>query len=1150
MKRKIFIFLFLFFSFFSNTFSQIYQDKFEHISTKEGLSYSVVTCIYQDSRGFMWFGTHKGLNKFDGYNFTVYRHNDSLRHSISSDYIQNIHEDKSGNLWLATRNGLNRYDRNFDQFDVFTPETKNERSIPDNAILSIFQDKSGQTWVGTNDAIYRFNKNNSFSYVSVVEKNAEIEVRNIKSICEDKNENLYFASENGLIQLDKKRKFFKIFRTNEKDTTSLSNNTIHCLFVSQNGEILVGTNNGADEFLPQKNSFRHIKFVHNDFNLSKSEIYDIEQDKRGNFWFASFDNGLVSWNKKANSFNWYFNIPERSTSLTSNNILSLFVDKSGLLWIGFYGDESKGGLNTFDLVKISFNRLRKDNTKNSLLSNEINAIYQTQDKNLWIGTESGVSIYNFSTSEYKNLDKDNSLAGNSVFAFLEDKEGNIWVGTSENGLNKISKQNLSDGKFIFENFSKTKNNLISDDVLCLFSDSEGNIWVGTSRGISILKPNGSLIKEIEKKSLSNGIIQNFYEEVTKEKKIIWIATDNGLNQYEYSTNIAEGNIILDVPLPDTRIKHHSIYSILKTSENFLCFGTDTGLYMLSPNKQTLKLYTTRDGLPDNVIYGIIEDDEKQIWVSTNKGLSRMRKGENTDFIFTNYNTGNWLLCNSFNIGAFHRNDDGILFFGCNEGLIYFHPQNIKGNLYIPPVVMTNFELGFNPVKMSVDGSTPLKCHINETKTIELSYKQNTLYFEWAALSYIQSEKNEFAYIMEGFDENWRFVKNKRTATYTNLDPGRYIFRVKACNNDGVWNETGKAIEIIITPPVYKEPWFIVMSILIFIISIAVSIFIWDKRRAERYKQHQLELQQRQIDLQHQIALATEELNEQKDELNSQKEELEVTIENLKTAQGQLVQSEKMASLGQLTAGVAHEINNPINFISGNIPPIKRDIQDILSVIDEYDSIIRREKLDKTFASVSALKMTIDYEGLVDEINDLIRGMEEGVKRTSDIVKSLRNFSRLDENDMKSVNINGGIESTLQILKNKLKNKVEVILELGELPLITCYPGKINQVFMNIISNAIDAIESTGRITIKTFQTGKEKITVSIRDTGSGMPEEVRNRIFEPFYTTKEIGRGTGLGLFITYDIVEKHSGTIDVISELGKGTEFVIVLPINPTVSA
>lgn len=293
-----------------------------------------------------------------------------------------------------------------------------------------------------------------------------------------------------------------------------------------------------------------------------------------------------------------------------------------------------------------------------------------------------------------------------------------------------------------------------------------------------------------------------------------------------------------------------------------------------------------------------------------------------------------------------------------------------------------------------------------------------------------------------------------------------------------------------------------------------------------------------------IENAKNEMDQQKKMIEEKNTALNTLLSDLREAQQQLVMSEKMASLGQLTAGVAHEINNPINFVSANIKPLREDLTDILECINQYDKIIEENKLETVFIPVQQYKEKTDIKFSMQEIQELLRGIEEGAKRTSEIVKGLRNFSRMDQNVLKKADINEGIESTLTLLHSVYKDNVEIVKDFGVIPEIDCFPGQINQVFMNILSNAMQAISSTGQIFIKTLEENTT-VKISIRDTGSGMSDETKKKIFDPFFTTKDVGKGTGLGLSISYGIIEKHKGKIEVNSVVGKGTEFLISLPIH-----
>ena len=384
------------------------------------------------------------------------------------------------------------------------------------------------------------------------------------------------------------------------------------------------------------------------------------------------------------------------------------------------------------------------------------------------------------------------------------------------------------------------------------------------------------------------------------------------------------------------------------------------------------------------------------------------------------------------------------------------------------------------------------------------------------------------------------------AEYRQLPPGFYTFKVRAMGEAQRWSESFE-YAFTIHPPWWLT-WWACTAYIIAGLLIVLGLIRWRTITLMRHKKH-LEAEVAQSTLQ--IREQKEEIENQRDEvmatndaLENQKKELELTLENLRSAQSQLIQSEKMASVGLLTAGIAHELNNPINFVSGNVNPLKRDLDILFAFIDEYDKTLEANDLKNVILEIEKLKNSLDYSFLSKEIMSLLEGIEEGAIRTSTIVKGLRSFSRLDDDKCQFYDIHEGIDSTLILLHNKIKDRIKVRKEYGDLEKIECYPSKLNQVILNILNNSIQAIEGQGEILIQTIRSGIG-IKVIIKDSGKGMSPEVKEHIFEPFYTTKEVGEGTGLGLAISFGIIEQHRGNIDVISEPGKGTEFIISLPLR-----
>lgn len=1130
--------------------AQMRETRFRKFSVQEGLSQSVVTAIFQDSQGFMWFGTQDGLNRYDGYSFLHFKHNDTVNTSISGNYIRCIYEDSDGFLWIGTaENGLNRYsqaDQSFNQYSI--DNKKSERDL-ESTILCIMEDHNKQLWVGTSEGLLKFYpQKNTFEKLPldiIFDFKAS---ENIKTLFEDAQKQLWIGTDNGLVCFNSNRDKITVYNT-ETSKGKLVDNDIHEIFEAEKNILLIGTSNGLSIFdLSEMDFVQSYKGLNSEKHLTFNEVGAIAKDKRGTLWIGTFGNGLFNYNLKTKKLKRYFASPGKNKTLSNDYVLSLYIDKSGLLWIGTYG----GGIDLLELLKIEFNNISKANKGTSgLANNDVYAITQSRGGYLWFGTANGLSIYQpqtntFTTVKHEN-DDNQSLSSNIIYSLLRDFDNNIWIGTDGGGLNKVQLNEKLPEKLCFQHYRENDSDsasICSDQIFCLFQNrNDSLIWAGTDNGIAVIKPNGKMTLkfsyiENDSTTLSNNSVQAIKQ---TGDGTIFVATYNGLNEY-----IPERKEFKRHENPNGR-SSNTVYSICEDKNKLIWLGTDNGLYNFDKKNETFKRFTKEDGMPDNVIYGIIADDENNLWLSTNKGLSRMiGQHKQVEYTFINYNTNNWLSCNAFNIGAYYKNSDGMIFFGCDNGVTVFHPDNVKGNYYQPPVIITDFQLFFEPVRISKDYTTPLTKNIEVTKSIVLTAKQNVLSFGFTALNFIQSEKNEYAYMMEGFDDKWRYIQDRRNATYTNLDPGKYTFRVKASNNNGIWNEQGTSISIEILPPFYKKWWFYLIIAAGAIIFIILLIHLRTKGLAKMQKILQQKVKERTAEVERQKHEVQEKailLKQANEELNATNEELNTTLDHMKAMQSQLVQSEKMASLGQLTAGIAHEINNPINFVNGSIFPLQRDIDDIINILDQYEHFIEKQKLKSHFKEVEKLKEELEADFLIDEIHSLLDGIKEGADRTTAIVKGLRNFSRLDEDDMKLANLNEGIESTLLILNNKLKQKVTIKKDLGEIPEIICYPGKINQVFMNIINNACDAIEKTGTIFIKS-EKANEHIIIRIKDNGYGMPQKVKERIFEPFYTTKDVGEGTGLGLSISFGIIENHKGKIEVESEPGKGTEFIISLPL------
>jgi len=898
--------------------------KFENISIEQGLSQSTVLCIFQDSRGFMWFGTEDGLNKYDGYNFTIYRNALYDPKSLSHNYIYSIYEapDEPGTLWIGTKGGgLNKFDRNKEQFTRYQADANNPYSLSNNEVRSICEDQAGRIWIGTfGGGLNRLFPSSGSAQASSDNKESpptfvayrhydnnptSLSSDQVNVVFEDNSGVLWIGTQGGglnkLVQshafsrspgqdpskleverIDLEIQQFIRYQHNPNDPTSLSDNVVNSLYEDSYGIFWIGTNGGLNMFDREKDEFIHFKADPNDPNsLNDNSILAICESPASwsgprLLWIATAA-GIDIFDRQEEKFIHCEYKPDDPSSLSNNWVFSLYEDRSGLLWIG-----TNGGLSQFDPRKDKFIHYHHDPEKpNSLSHNYVRVFCESSMDSglLWIGTDGGLNLFDQELEQFIHYHADprdaGSLSNDWVWEIYEDSSATLWIGTFGGGLNKLNLPTRRDGEPVSvyarsSNFRFTHyrhdpdnpNSLSEDQVLSVYQDRSGTLWIGTDTGglnELVESDSGSDSEESpatfirhqhnpdDPNSISHNRIKPIFED---SEGVLWIGTIGGglnrlvapapssMNTYSNESSPTFIRYQHDPENPNS-LSSNDILAICETSydgKRVLWIGTGSGgLNKFDPVNETFTHYGENDGLPNEMIYGILEDNQGFLWLSTNKGLSKFDPKTQT---FKNYDVHDGLQSNEFNGGAYYKSKGGQMYFGGVNGFNVFNPQNIKDNPYIPPVVITDFQV-FNE-SVGINGNTPLRKHINEIEEITLSYKDNVFSFEFAALNYANPEKNRFKYIMAGFDENWIDSGTRRFVTYTNLDPGKYIFRVKGTNNDGIWNEEGASIKIIITPPFWQTWWFRTLVILSFLL----FAYTWYKRRINKLEAKKKELEER------------------------------------------------------------------------------------------------------------------------------------------------------------------------------------------------------------------------------------------------------------------------------------------------------------------
>jgi diguanylate cyclase (GGDEF)-like protein len=825
--------------------------QFQHITNGDGLSQTTVQCIIQDRKGFMWLGTRDGLNRYDGNEFRHFKPSINDPQSLSNNSIQAIYEDRSGILWIGTFKGLNKFDREKGNFTHYLNVPEDPRSLSHDGIRAICEDHLGNLWIGTSGGgLDIFDRDNErFSHHRAEANNPQSLSSNIvNSLYEDHAGVLWVGTDSGLNRFNQEKGIFTRYQYDPHDPNSLSSDTVLSLYEDHTGALWVGTDSGLNRYDREKNRFiRYKNDPNNPDSLSSDTVFSIYEDHTGALWVGTYS-GLNRYDREKNRFIRYKNDPNNPDSLSDNEIIAIYEDRSGMLWIGTYYE----GLNLFDRNRKKFILYKLSNKPPS------RCFYKDASGVLWVGTD-GEGLYkldrpNNNIRLYKH-ERYNpySLSNNSVFSIIEDRSGVLWVGTY-GGLNRFDRVKE---KFIhYQHDSKDLASLSYNKIRSLYEDRSGVLWVGTYGGglnkFDRVKERFTRYQNNshDPNSLSNNNIWSICED---RSGVLWVGTyGGGLDKFDrvkerftrYQNNSHD----------PSSLSSDYILCIKEGSDGTLWIGTEGGLNRYDPEKNSFVHYREEEGFVNNVIYGILEDESGNLWLSHNKGLARFDPQKQT---FRNYDVKDGLQSNEFNGGAYYKSRNGEMFFGGTSGFNAFFPHEIKDNPYLPPVVITNFQT-FNkpvPIGKTSEGRIILKKSITETESIELSFKDRVLSFEFAALNYVSPEKNQYAYIMQGFEKDWNYVGNRHFASYTNLPPGQYIFRVKGSNNDGIWNEQGASLRIRITPPFWKRWWFYLICIS-FVTSLGLGMYQY---RISQLKRHEEVLEKLVVERTHQLREANQKL---------------------------------------------------------------------------------------------------------------------------------------------------------------------------------------------------------------------------------------------------------------------------------------------------
>ena len=805
---------------------------FEHITVREGLSQSTVLDVHQDSQGFIWIATEAGLNRFDGYQMHRYTHDRADPTALRSDFVWEITEDSNGDLWLATKGGgLVRWERATDCFHTHLHDPADANSLSSNTVRAVLIDDAGLVWAGTRDGglnrldpttgeLKRFRHNpldrSSLSDDTVID------------IAQDRHGRLWVGTNSGVNVLDAGAKEFVRYLHDPDDSRSLSDDVVMTVYEDRVGNIWLGTyKGGLNRFDPERERFERFRHtVGIETSLSHDYVWTILEDDDGRLWVGT-ENGLNLFDRASGHFASYHKDPADAASLSNSYVMSLHQDVSGLLWVGTRG----GGVSRWNPRSWTLGHFKNEALKDALVTS-----FAADDSGgVWIGTL-GAGLMRYEPESGRIAPVEALLKGSSklsderAMSLLMDRAGDLWVGTMTGGLNRLD---LDRGTIrTYQHDPEDPSSLGANGIMSIFEDAAGDLWIGTFGG------------GLNRLDGATGKVQRFPHDpndpssfssprataiVQDAEGSMWVATDGaGLNLLDRATG--KFHRYRHDDYDPKSLSSDSIYSLHVDAKGNVWVGAaDGGLDRVlgssrDPSSIRFRNLSQAQGLASNVVYGILSDRQGRLWLSGTNGLARYNP---LDGKIKTFHRNHGLQGEEFNFGAYHRGPDGRLYFGGLNGLNAFDPLAVADTQRKPPIVLTIFEKFNEPAETALPH--PL------LDRVDLSYSDDVITFEFAALDFVAPEKNRYAYRLEGFDKNWVEQGNRRRVTYTNLDAGEYLFRVRAANSDGVWNNEGLAIPVSVAAAPWETPWAYFAYVVVLLLAMG-GVMSWQRRRLQQAAQ--------------------------------------------------------------------------------------------------------------------------------------------------------------------------------------------------------------------------------------------------------------------------------------------------------------------------
>lgn len=1033
--------------------------QFENITSINGLSNNTVYSITQDSEGFIWIGTREGLNKFDGYSVTSYYHIPGDNTSIPGNFITQLISTSSGTLLIGTTNGVCYYNK---KTDSFTPILFENKSLGE--AVRIIELSNKEILIAAVQGLYS---------VSTDYKLKLIHSSYFKDICEFKKGVIWAAIEDQILLMSDDGEIVKRYDSKLLSSKGFNKLTsyIQCLYKDSRGIIWLGTiRSGIGYYKPETDEFISLKLKEGVNPIEDNFVRTITEDANGLLWIGT-ESGLYTYDVEKQSFDFYgqsFNPALKG--LNDKAIYSIFRSSDDVMWIGTYF----GGVNYARPYQKEFYRIYADGGMSRLSGNALSEMIETSWGDIWIGTEDGgITIFDpkknsYSYIRHKSSDP-NSLVSNNVHALEEDKSGNIWIGTFIGGLSKYNRktQKIEQVKLINPDPN------VVQYVFSVFIDSKDRMWVGAISGLYMRENERSDFKIFS----PDNFLGNFIYHVDEDKDgNIWVCSYvRGIYKLDSLLNIS--HFSRNTP----GIFSDNITFFFNDSRNNQWFGTlEGGLIKYVPKENKFESLTTKNGLANNTVYAITEDSVGNIWFSTNRGISMLNPETNK---IVNYTVHDGLVGNQFNFKSCLRDSKGTIYFGAVNGLTYFKPDELMSNRNNPVLHFTDFKIFNNSIKIGENNI--LQSHIDFQDKIRLKYKYKAITIEFVALNFVSPKSNEYAYFLEGFDNDWNYLDDRRNVSYTNLSPGTYKFHLKTSNSDGILSEDERVLTIKILPPFWLSVWGYILYAIIF-----VSILLLYRRYTIIRHKEKLNVQ-----------LAIME--------NQQKEELSQHRLNFFTY-------------------ISHEFKTPLTLIIATLDHLLY-FDDITPKFMKFGNSIRKNAMRLLFLINQLMdfrKMETDHAHIKYNKGDIIQFL----KSTFEIFNPLfekKNIDSAFKSDYESFVAYFDPDKIEKIVTNILSNSYKNIASNGK---IGCH--------VKIQSKKL-GLKLSGN------EEDEKDLIIRIYDNGPGIAKEKINQIFEPFYTeTTSNIPSNGIGLALVKSLVKYLNGSLSVESDEKQGVEFIITLPL------